>query len=279
MGYFSYLTADTKETVPNIYSRHPYKDRSVYILQPEGKEPIETKGNDGHGRFGSINILDWITHANLDNLNDNLLDFLQKKAKSKKYRDELLGEVVQSTKEMDIRDLNYLLFMEESKTLGENLQENKKLAFYDKETKTLIVEPGEGDDDLDKEMKKLAIEYASKKYEVNNIARPREFDSKIKAIGNISYNDILEGKDDRFTSITAREVCLKDPSKFKPLKLSYNKDAIYENLDESKRDPSQGFFYSEKEILKAKEKMDKIKESVSIPINKNKKDNSVDNDR
>lgn len=63
MGFFSWLTADTKESIANVYSSRPV--RPVYLLQPYGKLPIEEPAYEGYGDFGEVNALDWLAMANL----------------------------------------------------------------------------------------------------------------------------------------------------------------------------------------------------------------------
>lgn len=63
MGFFSWLTADTGESIANRYSVRLV--RPVYLLQPYGKAPIEEPAYDGYGDFGEVNALDWLARANL----------------------------------------------------------------------------------------------------------------------------------------------------------------------------------------------------------------------
>lgn len=63
MGFFSWLTADTGESIANCYSVRLV--RPVYLLQPYGKAPIEEPAYDGYGNFGEVNALDWLARANL----------------------------------------------------------------------------------------------------------------------------------------------------------------------------------------------------------------------
>jgi hypothetical protein len=49
MGFFSWKTSDTKETIWNIYTG---KSKPVYLLMPEGRPNIGEPAYDGYGRFG-----------------------------------------------------------------------------------------------------------------------------------------------------------------------------------------------------------------------------------
>ena len=53
MGFFSWKTADTNESIANIHSNHPNAGRTVYLLQPGGKEPVEETAYNGYGTPGS----------------------------------------------------------------------------------------------------------------------------------------------------------------------------------------------------------------------------------
>jgi len=63
MGFFSWKTADTQEPIRNVYSGSPR--RTVYMLQPGGKPPIEEKGYEGYGVFGGVDAYEWLARKNL----------------------------------------------------------------------------------------------------------------------------------------------------------------------------------------------------------------------
>jgi len=53
MGFFSYLTADTKESIPSSYSvRQTFP---VYVLSPHG-ENIYEPAYEGYGVFGGVDV-------------------------------------------------------------------------------------------------------------------------------------------------------------------------------------------------------------------------------
>ena len=74
MGFFSWKTADTKESIRNIYTG---QHRTVYLLQPNGKPPIEEPAYDGYGRFGGIDAYAWLAAQNLDVDSDDTDDELR----------------------------------------------------------------------------------------------------------------------------------------------------------------------------------------------------------
>ena len=63
MGFFSWQTADTQESIPNIHSGH--HKGPVYLLQPHGKPPIREPRYDGYGDFNGISAYEWLAKANL----------------------------------------------------------------------------------------------------------------------------------------------------------------------------------------------------------------------
>lgn len=63
MGFFSWKTADTKESIPNLHSSKGAK--TVYLLQPDGEPPIKEEAYEGYGVFGGVSSLDWLAKANL----------------------------------------------------------------------------------------------------------------------------------------------------------------------------------------------------------------------
>lgn len=66
MGFYSWKTADTESSIANIYSDQPI--RTVYLLQPGGKAPIEEAAYEGHGVFGGVNAMVWLAKANAESL-------------------------------------------------------------------------------------------------------------------------------------------------------------------------------------------------------------------
>ena len=63
MGFFSWKTADTKESILNV---HTGEHRTVYLLQPDGKPPIEETAYDGYGIFGGVDAYVWLADNNLN---------------------------------------------------------------------------------------------------------------------------------------------------------------------------------------------------------------------
>lgn len=66
MGFFSWLTADTQESIAVSDSTHPdHPPRAVYMLQPDGAPTIAEPSYEGYGIIGGINVYEWIGRRNL----------------------------------------------------------------------------------------------------------------------------------------------------------------------------------------------------------------------
>jgi len=68
MGFFSFKTSDTNESIANIHSDHPNKGRTVYLVQPNGKPPIAENAYNGYGDFGDIDAYAWLAKFNAPNV-------------------------------------------------------------------------------------------------------------------------------------------------------------------------------------------------------------------
>ena len=64
MGYFSWLTADTKDSVANNDSVHPNAHRTPYLLQPNGEPAIGGEEYEGYGVFDGIDAYEWLARMN-----------------------------------------------------------------------------------------------------------------------------------------------------------------------------------------------------------------------
>ena len=62
MGFFSFKTADTEESIPASASGMSVKP--VYLLQPNGKKPIREDHYEGYGVFGGVDCYEWLAKAN-----------------------------------------------------------------------------------------------------------------------------------------------------------------------------------------------------------------------
>ena len=70
MGFTSWLTANTKESIRNRYAGGC---RTVYLLQPYGRSPIKEEAYEGYGVFGDIDAFVWLAMHNLPD--DHLRQF------------------------------------------------------------------------------------------------------------------------------------------------------------------------------------------------------------
>ena len=60
MGFFSWKTSDTDESIMNC---HTDNCKTVYMYLPDGSI-IEEKKYDGYGEFGGIDVYQWIAKYN-----------------------------------------------------------------------------------------------------------------------------------------------------------------------------------------------------------------------
>lgn len=74
MGMFSWLT-DTKESIANVYSGR--KVKTVYLLQPNGAEPIAEDAYQGHGIFGNVDAHEWLAMQNIGRNNRQIGVFIE----------------------------------------------------------------------------------------------------------------------------------------------------------------------------------------------------------
>jgi hypothetical protein len=62
MGFFSWKTCDTNESIPAFASGRAGKP--VYLLQPNGLPPIVEECYEGYGEFGGVDAYVWLAKAN-----------------------------------------------------------------------------------------------------------------------------------------------------------------------------------------------------------------------
>ena len=66
MGFSSFLTSDTQESILNIYTK---QSKIVYMLQPNGLAHIVEPAYEGYMEFGGVDVFEWIVTINtLDSL-------------------------------------------------------------------------------------------------------------------------------------------------------------------------------------------------------------------
>lgn len=73
MGFFSWKTADTDESIANIHAEHKNTGKTVYLLQPNNQKPIEQHGYEGFGVFGGVSVFAWLAKMNISDLKDKHL--------------------------------------------------------------------------------------------------------------------------------------------------------------------------------------------------------------
>lgn len=180
MGYFSWLTSDTEESIRNNV------EKDVYLLQPNGKLPIKETFYNGYGDFGGIDAYEWLVENNLS------IELIQK-----------INEINKDGKYLD----------SELRLAGVYLNGSF-----------------------------LLDTITSKEYSYNN------FMAKIFDMNTfIDYESIIPEYNLSINQLISQETFIKKPFSDKiggieyPLKFSFNKDAIYEQLEAAKDCPKQGF--------------------------------------
>ena len=184
MGYFSWLTGDTKESISNSDSCRGAQ--TVYLLQPNGQDAIKESDYEGYGVFGHIDAYEWIAKQNLS------------------------SELLNKAEELDIELRNLGINMVMGKYFLD-IRTNKKYVFMGSEMF----------DDL------------------NTFV---DDDGKQTNYGGTftgeTINDLIKN------GIWIEKPLTDFLGKVKhPLKFSFNKDAVYEDIGESSSCPDQGFFY------------------------------------
>ncbi|MBU2952257.1 hypothetical protein [Marinobacter sp. F3R08] len=66
MGYFSWKTADTNESIGNIDSARPAP--TVYMLSPNGNPPYAEPAYEGYGRFANKDAHEYLLEMNAEDL-------------------------------------------------------------------------------------------------------------------------------------------------------------------------------------------------------------------
>jgi len=179
MGFFSWLTADTKKPIRNVYTG---EHKPVYLLQPGGKPPIEELTYEGYGVFGGTDAYKWLAH---ENLSPSLLEGLR---------------------EAEVR------------TLGVGLDLGS--VYRDRATEKLWLV--------------FHTYYASLVPQAQMFHN--DYQTPVVECGGESPNDLIKSR--RWVEVPIRNIIgLKHPLKF-----SFNREAVYENLPASNSDPEQGYF-------------------------------------
>jgi hypothetical protein len=184
MGFFSWLTSDTEESIANV---HTGQCRPVYLLQPEGQPPICEPAYEGYGKFGGVDAYEWVARENAP------------------------SDVLATLDRDQVRSIGHLM------ANGTILRDTHTGALW-----SIHVHVPGG----------LGVK-------VNNFQH--SWMTVIPELG-MTPNELRESG--RFVS--AR---LRDHINIKyPLKFSFDKNAVYEDLPAAKNCPHQGYFLPEDEM-------------------------------
>ena len=101
MGFFSFKTCDTQESIANSYSSR--KTKTVYMLQPNGLSSIVEPAYEGYGVFNGVDCYAWVcemnSHCLQSELNFNRFDIEKRRglgvmmALGSVYEDQETGKV------------------------------------------------------------------------------------------------------------------------------------------------------------------------------------------
>lgn len=80
MGFFSFKTSDTNESIINVHARGDSK--TIYMLQPNNQPHIVEFGYQGYGIFGGVDVFIWLIEQNA-----HLIGFDLKKLSDDNIRD------------------------------------------------------------------------------------------------------------------------------------------------------------------------------------------------
>lgn len=212
MGFMSWKDCVDDETVANMHSEHPNRLKTLYLLQPNGKESIPEDSYDGYGRIQGRSAFAWQGEHNK-------------------------GIEIVGNDEEDLHNFGLLLEM------GSIYKDSKGNLYTDGK----------------KGIPKLNIEGLN----CNYIDIHPKFGK--------TPNELLESGE--LQDVTLRSILEEkfDDYIFTPIKVTYHKDAKYEDYEASKKCQYQGFGYPHKVIDDALVK--KVREDNKKSRERNKSKN------
>ena len=191
MGFYSFLTADTMESIPVVASQRPM--RTVYLLQPDGMPPIAEHAYEGRGVFGGVECYEWVARMNLP-------------------KDVMPADAVLTTSQ----DPEGMRVMDDDQLHALGLSMCSGIYFEDPATKARFCIFHEGPSLIDPTIELHRIRYSE----------------PVPGYGRSANAMVADG------TIVSRHFEVA-----RPLKLSYDPEARYEDLLPSQDCPHQGFFY------------------------------------
>ncbi|ARM86159.1 hypothetical protein [Marinobacter salarius] len=73
MGKYSFKRAEDGKSIPSVHSGLPMQPH--YLIQPNGQPPIVETAYDGYGRWGGIDLFEWLAKTNAESLGLNFSGF------------------------------------------------------------------------------------------------------------------------------------------------------------------------------------------------------------
>lgn len=204
MGYSSWKTADTNQSIGNVSSDRPHADTGpIYLLQPHGRPPIKEMEYEGYGVFGGVDTFVWLT---IHNVTDEQLKSIISDIFPLRMPMEELREALLYNQKPDFFNT----------TKWDNMEEAVRTYSIYKFGKNQLHAPDTGEQIIRCQ---------------NGI--PFSWEEPIPKYGNKTLNQ-LNGEN---------FFIRKDVDPEYPLKFSFNPSAVYEDLSESDRCEMQGYFF------------------------------------
>jgi len=218
MGFFSWRTADTHKSIMNTYAETPHTSTGpIYLLRP-GEPPIKEAGYSGNGDFGNVDAYSWLAIKNLESeINSRFAEELGNESQEaiEYYKCLLVGDAAFSHngQTIDIVDMESMLPLNQQ-GFGESLG------------------------------------FIARDIAINTFVSPQKYDPDgVRVINGkdgipFSYQDRIPQYDNKTLNELRSEGFFIEKMIIPefPLKFSFDKDAIYENLSASEDCPLQGYF-------------------------------------
>jgi len=195
MGFFSWMTADTNESIASRHSNRPCKP--VYLLQPGEQEPIEETAYEGYGVFGGTDAYEWLARNNLS--------------------DEEIAKIENTHGGAGTEEAQFAL-----RLAGINSEHGCYYLDTENDNKAYTI------------FQPLLVPVAGKHTPESITHIGKTFDEPIEEFGGLTANNVIASG-----RLQKREI----PGPATPLKFSFDKNAVYENLPASESCPDQGYFY------------------------------------
>lgn len=192
MGFFSWKTSDTNESIMNHHTEHC---QTVYLLQPDGAEPIEETAYDGYGVFGGVDAYEWLAERNLT--------------------EDSFNAIAAEGHPNAMRNAG--IAIESGLRLYQDPETGVYCAYHDPALEPLL-------------------ELVARTVGTDKLAYFTDYETIIDGI-DLTANQLRE--QGRLVTANVSKIYIKEDL---PLKFSFDKAAVYEDLPAAETCPNQGFF-------------------------------------